>query len=111
MNNNKYFKIAIIVLNILGIICLILFSIPYIRHDMSIPNPNSMLATYSWDTCGFILTIGFIPLLAVNILAYLFLKTKKKYLQLFFYLPSILCLGIIIHYFKQIGKKKRLKNQ
>ena len=44
----KWFKIFVIILNIIGIGCLIYFSIPYLRHDMSVHNPNAMLTSYSW---------------------------------------------------------------
>ena len=94
----KWFKIFIIVLNIIGILCLIYFAIPYLRHDMSIPNPNAMLASYSWDTCGFILTLGFIPLLFANIMAFIFVDLKHKLLKLLYFIPSIICLIIVAHY-------------
>lgn len=92
---NKILKGLIIVINIIGIICLIYFMIPYIRHDMSIPNPDAMLASYSWDTSGFILTIGLIPLIIANTLAFIFVKTKIRVL---YFIPSIVCLIIVGHY-------------
>ena len=92
----KWFKIVLIVFNVIGLMCLLYFSIPYIRHDMSITNPNSMLSSYSFDTCGFILTIGFIPLLVSNILAFKFIKIKK--FNFLFFIPSIICFGIVSHY-------------
>lgn len=95
MKDNKIFKISIIVLNIIGIICLIYYMIPYIRHDMSIPNPNSMIVSYSWDACGFILTLGLIPLLIANTLAFIFIKTK---LRILYFIPSLVCLIIVAHY-------------
>ena len=76
-------------------VCLIYFSIPYILHDVSIINPNAMLATYTWDTCGFILTLGFLPLLIVNGLAYIFIEVRKEYLKHLFLIPSILCIFIV----------------
>lgn len=70
-------KIFIVVLNIIGIVCLIYFAIPFVIHDMSIPNPNTMLAGYRWDTCGFVLTLGLIPLIVANVMAYIFVDSKK----------------------------------
>ena len=96
--NNLKLKIFIIIINIIGIVCLIYFMIPYLRHDMSISNPNAMLSSYTWDTCGFILTIGFIPLLIVNIIMYKLLDLKTKQLKILFFLPSIICLIIVGHY-------------
>lgn len=91
----KNYKKIIIIINIIGVLCLIYFAIPYLRHDMSIPNPNAMLASYSWDTSGFILTIGLIPLLIANFIAYKKINIKFK---LLFFLPSLICLLIVGHY-------------
>lgn len=109
-NDYKVLKIFIIVFNIIGVICLIYFSIPYLRHDMSIPNPNSMLASYSWDSSGFLLTLGFIPLLIVNILAYKFLDLKKV-IKFLFFIPSIFCLVIVCHYLFVANEWKSEKNE
>ena len=78
ISKNKYqwLNMIIIILNIIGIYCLIRFSIPYFKHDILVTNPNSMLSSYKWDLCGFILTLGFIPLLISNILAYKFIDLK-----------------------------------
>ena len=89
-------KNIIIILNILGIICLIYFLIPYLMHDNSI-KPDSMLSSYTWDTCGFLLTIGFIPLLIANILAYKFIKLNNKF-NILFFIPSLICLVVVMHY-------------
>jgi len=94
----KWFKIFVIILNIIGIVCLIYFMIPYLRHDMSIPNLNAMLASYSWDTSGFVLTLGFIPLLIANIMAFIFVDLKMKLLKVLFFIPSLICLIIVGHY-------------
>lgn len=96
--NYKFFQILIIVINIIGLGCLIYFMIPYIIHDMSIRNPNAMLASYSWDSCGFILTIGSIPLLIANIMAYKFIDLKSNKIKLLYFIPSIICLIIVCHY-------------
>lgn len=94
----RYFKIFIIILNILGISCLIYFSIPYLKHDMSIPNPNAMLSSYLWDSCGFVLTLGLIPLITVNTLAYILIDLKNKKIKFIYFMPSILCFLIVCHY-------------
>lgn len=94
----KLFKIFIIILNVIGILCLIYFSITYLMHDNSISNPNAMLPTYTWDSCGFILTLGLIPLLVANIMAYIFIELKIKILKLLYFIPSIFCLIIVVHY-------------
>ncbi len=96
--NLKWLTIVVIIINIIGILCLVYFAIPYLRHDMSIHNPNAMLTSYSWDSCGFILTLGLIPLIIANIMAYFFVSLKNKKLKSLFFLPSIICLIIVVHY-------------
>lgn len=97
-NNYKYIKIFVAILNIIGVACLIYFSIPLIRHDAIIANPNAMLASYSWDSCGFILTLGLIPLVIANTMAFMFLDLKKKVLKVLFYIPSLICLVLVSGY-------------
>ena len=97
MKNKSIKKIIIIILNIIGIICLIYFLIPYLRHDMSITNPNAMISSYSYDSCGFILILGLIPLIIANILAYKYLDINNK-LKLLFFIPSLICLITVGHY-------------
>lgn len=94
----KWLKIIVIALNIIGIGCLIYFAIPYLRHDMSIPNSNAMISSYSWDTAGFILSLGLIPLIIANIMLYKFFDIKKKKLKLLYFIPSLICLIIVAHY-------------
>ena len=100
ISKNKYqwLNMIIIILNIIGIYCLIRFSIPYFKHDILVTNPNSMLSSYKWDLCGFILTLGFIPLLISNILAYKFIDLKNSKFKLIYFIPSLVCLVIVCHY-------------
>lgn len=94
----KIIKIIIIVLNIIGILCLLYFAIPYLKHDMSTNNPNSMLVFYTWDICGLALSLGIIPLAIVNALAFFFIKFKKKLLGLLFFIPTLICFILVAHY-------------
>ena len=59
-----------------------------------------MLPFERWDAGGMALTIGVLPLLTANALAgaYLGDRRLKKPVRLFFFLPSILCMGIVAHY-------------
>ena len=102
--NYKFVNLFISILNIVGIILLLLFAIPYIFHISS-------LNDYSWETCGFILILGFIPLLITNIMAYIFIDVKKKILKLLFFIPSIICLILIGHYLFTSNVKEEQKLQ
>ena len=67
----------IIALNIVGIVCLIYFAIPYCTHNVTITNPDAMLPAEAWDSAGMTLTLGFSPLLIANILCFVVVKTKQ----------------------------------
>lgn len=91
---------VIIALNIIGIICLAYFAIPYLTHDTVISNPDAMLPMERWDSGGMALIIGLVPLAVVNILALLFVGKAqiKKPVKALFMFPCIICLGIVAHY-------------
>lgn len=71
MTKRKALEILLIVLNIIGIVLLVLFAIPYITYNTKIVGPNAMLPFETWDRAGIILTLGFVPLLAINILSFI----------------------------------------
>ena len=90
----------IIALNILGVICLVYFAVPYILHDTSIPNPDAMLPMYRWEGAGITLAIGTIPLIVANLLAFIFVWKERIILpvRLLFFLPGIICLSLSAAY-------------
>ncbi len=90
----------IIFLNIVGIMCLIYYAVPFISHDTSIPNPDAMLPMQRWEGAGIMLTIGAIPLLVANLIAFLTVwKEKiKKPLRFLLFLPGLLCSILAILY-------------
>ena len=90
----------IVFFNIVGIICLIYYAVPYIMHDTSIPNPDAMLPMQIWEGAGMALTVGAIPLLVANLIAFLTLwKEKiKKPVRFLFFLPGLLCVVLAISF-------------
>ena len=90
----------IISLNIIGLICLIYFAVPYILHDTSIPNPDAMLPMYRWEGAAIALLVGTIPLIVVNILAFIYVWKEKIKLpaRLLFFLPGIICISLAASY-------------
>lgn len=98
--NKKVWSIIIIILNIVGIVCLVYYAIPYLTQDVTVPNPVAMLPMQNWEAGGMALTIGLVPLAVVNVLAMVFVgKEKIKMpLRVLFLIPCILCLGIVAHY-------------
>ena len=97
-NNYKYIKMFVVILNVIGIACLVYFTIPFIIHDSSVVNHNTRLASYSWDSCGFILTLGLIPLIIANTMAFIFFDLRKKSLKGLFFIPSLVCLILVSCY-------------
>ncbi|MCH5295350.1 MAG: hypothetical protein J1F14_05565 [Treponema sp.] len=91
---------AAVVVNLAGIICLVIFSVPYLMHDESVRNPDAMLPAEAWDSAGMVLTAGVIPLLLANIFAFiLFPKDMRKNpLTWLVFLPCALCLFLSVSY-------------
>jgi len=98
MNANKVLKAFIVILNIIGVFCLIYFAIPYVTHDTVIHNPDAMIPAEAWDIAGMKLTIGLLPLAIANLLGYLFIKCNNKATRVAWFIPSVVCLGIVISY-------------
>ena len=100
MKSNKILPKVLIIINIIGIFCLIYYAIPYITHDTSIANPNAMLPMERWECSGVTLTIGFIPLLVANILAFLNIEKEKIRLpiKLMFFIPSLICILLVLNF-------------
>ena len=98
MENKKILAIAAIIINILGIICLATFAIPYITHDTTVANSEAMLAAEGWDMGGFALTIGTLPLIAANTLGFICLKGKKLFFRLWCYIPGAICFVLALSY-------------
>ena len=76
MRKGKMLSILIIAINIIGVICLIYFSVPYLTHDVTIANPDSMLPA--------------------NVLS--FLKVKHRLMRFLFFIPSLICFVIVAGY-------------
>ncbi|MBR2912575.1 MAG: hypothetical protein IKC40_01470, partial [Oscillospiraceae bacterium] len=73
---HKIFSPLLIFLNLIGIICLVYFAIPYCAHDTYVANPDAMLPMEAWDGAGMILTIGLIPMILANTAGFLFVFKK-----------------------------------
>ncbi|MBD5526982.1 MAG: hypothetical protein HDR02_01025 [Lachnospiraceae bacterium] len=84
MGGRKTLVSLIFAINIIGVICLIYFGIPYITHDTTIAHPDAMLPAETWDGAGMTLTFGSIPLLVANVLIFLFVKTKVCKISIFY---------------------------
>lgn len=94
----NFLSILIIALNVIGIMCLIYFAIPYLTHNVIITNPDAMLPAEAWDNAGMALTVGFIPLLIANMLCFVFVKAKQKSVSFLYFIPSVVCLLIVLSY-------------
>ena len=100
MRSNKSFSIIILIINIIGILCLIYFAIPYLTHNTTVYHPDAMLPAEAWDSAGMTLTFGFIPLLIANIFAFMYIAKEriKLPLRLLYFLPSLICICLVVSY-------------
>lgn len=102
MKEKKCIVWLIMIINAVGVVCLIFFAVLYLTHDITVAHPDAMLPMEAWDSAGMALTFGFIPLLIANILGGLFVKVKQKYVKFLFFIPSMVCLVIVISYWAQL---------
>lgn len=96
---NKKSSICIGVINIIGLVCLVYYAILYLSHSTYIVNPNAMLPMENWERAGIMLTIGAIAMFVANFLGFLFvIKEKNIFIRLMFFIPSIIDICLVIHY-------------
>ncbi len=98
MKDSKVFSRFLLCLNIIGLVCLDYFAIPYLTHNTQIPHPDAMLPAERWDSAGMTLTVGTILLFIANLLGGLFVKVKRNWIRFLFFLPSAVCIAIVAHY-------------
>ena len=100
MKTNKPLSIIILIINIIGILCLIYFAIPYLTHNTTVYHPDAMLPAEAWDNAGMTLTVGFIPLLIANLLAFMYVAkgSIKLPLRILCFTPSLICICLVISY-------------
>jgi len=93
-------KLLIILLNIIGICCLIYCAVPYIKHDTSVANPEAMLPLAGWDGAGMVMTLGLVPMIIANSLCFrtLFKNIRRKAIRLTAYVPSFIEACFVAHY-------------
>ncbi len=96
----KIWNAVLILINILGLICLIYYAVMYFMHDSSVPHPDAMLPMRKWEIGGSALTLGFVPLCIANILACIFVGRERIKLRfrLLFLLPCTICLITVVHF-------------
>ena len=100
MKSNKWVSIIILMINIIGLLCLIYYAILYLTHNTTVYHPDAMLPAEDWDSAGMTLTVGFIPLLIANILAFIYVAKEsiKIPLRLLYFIPSLICVCLVISY-------------
>lgn len=98
MKINRALSVLLLCLNIVGLVCLMYFAIPYLTHNTQIQHPDAMLPAERWDLAGMALTMGAIPLFIVNLLCFLFVRVKRSWVRFLFLLPSAVCIAIVAHY-------------
>ncbi len=98
--NKKGLSIFLIILNAVGLFCLVFLGVLLILQDSTVPNPDAMIPMERWDGAGALLCLGFLPLLAANILGFIFIargQIRLKY-RLLFFLPALICTLLVVYY-------------
>lgn len=91
-------EIFTVILNLLGIACLVYLAVLYFTKAVGEPNPEAMIPMKKWEASGFMMTVGFFPLLIANILAQELLSRRGwGSARLLALLPSLVCFGIVAH--------------
>ena len=94
----KIYRILIIIVNIIGVLCLLYFGYLYLSHDIFVPNPEAMLPMERWDGAGLILTIGLVPLVIANLFGFIAYKDRKPVIRLIWFLPAAVCFVLVASY-------------
>ena len=95
---NMFAKI-VVVINVIGLLCLIYYAIPYVMHNTTVRNPDAMIPFREWERSGILLTIGLQPLAIANIVAFFYIgKNYKAKIRWLFLAPCILCACLVAHY-------------
>jgi hypothetical protein len=95
---NKVFRVLIIILNTIGVLCLLYFGYLYLSHDTFVPNPEAMLPMERWDGGGWVLTIGLLPLFIANALGFIAFRDRRTAARFLWFVPGIVCLVLVISY-------------
>ena len=74
---NKVFRVLIIILNAIGVLCLLYFGYLYLSHDTFVPNPEAMLPMERWDGAGWALTLGLLPLFIPSALGFIAFRDRR----------------------------------
>ena len=95
---NKVFRVLIIIVNVIGVLCLLYFGYLYLSHDTFVPNPEAMLPMERWDGGGWVLTIGLLPLFIANALGFIAFRDRRTAARFLWFVPGIVCLVLVISY-------------
>ena len=100
MKSNKLLSITILIVNMIGLLCLIYYAIPYLTHNTTVYHPDAMLPLEAWDRAGMALTVGSIPLLIANVCAFMYVAKEriKVPLRLLYFIPGLLCICLAVSY-------------
>lgn len=93
-------KALILIINGIGFLCFVWYGCLYLSHNFEILHPNAMLMMKNREIGGLALTVGVIPMLIANLLAFLCIgsKSTRYYLRILFFIPTLLCFILAGHF-------------
>lgn len=94
----RVFTWMLVLINICGCLCLVYFGYLFVSGNTTVDAPDAMLPMERWERGGLVLTIGMVPLIIANALGYNFFQSGSKKSRLFMFIPSIVCIGLVVCY-------------
>ena len=98
MENKVLIKLMLSALYLLGVICVVTFSVNYIGHSTTVLNPDAMLPMMAYEAAlwKLIVVLPFMAFLGTAIV--LIYKIRKIYNVVLVLMPSIVCFAMGVSY-------------
>lgn len=98
MENKVLLKLMLSALYLLGVICVITFSVNYISHSTTVLNPDAMLPMMAYEAAiwHLIIVLPFMAFLGISIV--LTYKIRKVFNVVLVLMPSFICFVMGVSY-------------
>ena len=88
----------LIILNLCACACLLYFGYLFVSGSDVLAYPYAMIPMQDWERGGMALTMGLFPLFIANLLGYLYIQLGSKKMRRILFIPSLVCLGLVVCY-------------
>lgn len=94
----KLLQLVIAGIYLIGIGCVIFFTVKYFRFSDYVANPNAMLPIPDYEGAALMLLFGTPVMLASCVTVVLTFQKMKKWSRIAVFLPVLICVGVVGHY-------------